>query len=323
MASGKMTLIVRDGPKLTLVGAQKYHLTLAGPPRHRLALTARSGPPGRSPEFQASATHLQWRYAGAADWTDLVTLADLDGTDGTDGADGREVELQASATHLQWHYAGAAAWTDLIALSEIGRTQTYTFATLPAAGSYVGQIVRVSDVGVYGSTWEWTGALWRPVNGRYRHHRLAAPITGANTSDAQLLDYTAFPDGLLADGDEIEVFLRLNKSGTSATFAVKLLFETVADPLANAICNLTLAGSTPYLATRQRFRVLGPQAQPVASIQPVTLGLPASYGTTATFGTTGKPLTAGATNYLSLVVQRTSGTTEYPYVAAFAVEVHK
>lgn len=70
------------------------------------------GPPGES-EFQVSATHIQWRQVGAADWVDLVALSALT------GADGVSVELQATATHIQWRQVGAATWTDLIALSAL------------------------------------------------------------------------------------------------------------------------------------------------------------------------------------------------------------
>jgi hypothetical protein len=61
------------------------------------------GTNGRSPEFQKSATHIQWRLVGDTTWLNLVALADLKGdkgdkgdqgdpgeagTDGVDGADG-------------------------------------------------------------------------------------------------------------------------------------------------------------------------------------------------------------------------------------------
>ena len=35
-------------------------------------------------EFQATATHIQWRLVGDPDWIDLVPLADLKGADGAD-----------------------------------------------------------------------------------------------------------------------------------------------------------------------------------------------------------------------------------------------
>ena len=46
------------------------------------------GTNGRSPEFQKSATHIQWRLVGDTTWLNLVALADLKGDKGDPGADG-------------------------------------------------------------------------------------------------------------------------------------------------------------------------------------------------------------------------------------------
>jgi YD repeat-containing protein len=68
-------------------------------------------------EFQASATHVQWRRVGAAEWTNLIALADIAGTDGDDGL---QIELTASATHIQWRYAGiGASWVNLVAFVDL------------------------------------------------------------------------------------------------------------------------------------------------------------------------------------------------------------
>ncbi len=89
------------------------------------------GVDGREIELQKSETHIQWRYEGDEDWTNLVALSELKGDagdpgtpgtpgeDGNDGADGREIELQKSATHIQWRYVGEGGWTNLVALSEL------------------------------------------------------------------------------------------------------------------------------------------------------------------------------------------------------------
>src|SRR5690606_11298988 len=83
------------------------------------------GADGREVQFQASATHIQWRYEGESEWTDLIALTSItgpagaDGEDGDPGADGREVELQKGDTSIQWRYVGDAEWNDLVALSEI------------------------------------------------------------------------------------------------------------------------------------------------------------------------------------------------------------
>jgi hypothetical protein len=84
-----------------------------------------SGEPGPAVELQTSATHVQWRVVGDAEWINLVALSELTGpqgdpgTDGDDGADGPAVELQVNSTHVQWRVVGAATWIDLVALSTI------------------------------------------------------------------------------------------------------------------------------------------------------------------------------------------------------------
>ena len=50
---------------------------------HWQELAVPPGVPGASVELQKSATAIQWRQVGSADWTDLVLLADLKGADGT------------------------------------------------------------------------------------------------------------------------------------------------------------------------------------------------------------------------------------------------
>jgi len=80
------------------------------------------GDNGRAAEFQASATHIQWRLVGDPHWIDLLPLSAItgeDGIDGTDGADGRDPEFQASATHLQYRLTGDTEWVDLLLLSSL------------------------------------------------------------------------------------------------------------------------------------------------------------------------------------------------------------
>lgn len=87
-----------------------------------------SGTNAREVELQVSATHIQWRYAGAATWTDLLALVDLEGAPGDPGD---SVELQTSATHIQWRPVGAVTWTDLIALSALKGTDGLDAVMLP------------------------------------------------------------------------------------------------------------------------------------------------------------------------------------------------
>lgn len=67
-------------------------------------------------EFQATATHIQWRLVGDPDWIDLVPLSELKGDAGDDG---REVEMGATPTHLVWRLVGDPTWTPLIALADL------------------------------------------------------------------------------------------------------------------------------------------------------------------------------------------------------------
>ena len=70
------------------------------------------GPPGKKVELQKGETHVQLRYEGDEDWTDLVALSDLK------GADGREVELDVSGTHIIWRLAGGE-WANLVPLTAL------------------------------------------------------------------------------------------------------------------------------------------------------------------------------------------------------------
>lgn len=47
-----------------------------------------SGTDGREVELRRGTTHIQWRYVGAATWTDLVALADITGPQGIQGIQG-------------------------------------------------------------------------------------------------------------------------------------------------------------------------------------------------------------------------------------------
>lgn len=98
-------------------------------------------------EFQASATHLQWRSpVGTGTWTDLVALADLqgpagaDGTDGApgaDGADGAEVEMRLSGGWIQWKLTTDATWKNLFDTSTLGGGGTGDTTTIIVRGQAV------------------------------------------------------------------------------------------------------------------------------------------------------------------------------------------
>ena len=82
-------------------------------------------------QFQATATHLQWKTEDT-EWTNLVSLAEIGGTDFS------LIEWRVSATHLQWRFDGIN-WVDVIALSALGVTGGITSLTpeaskIPLAG---------------------------------------------------------------------------------------------------------------------------------------------------------------------------------------------
>jgi len=47
-----------------------------------------NGVDGEQIQLQAGLTHIQWKYAGDAGWTDLIALSELKGADGVNGQDG-------------------------------------------------------------------------------------------------------------------------------------------------------------------------------------------------------------------------------------------
>ena len=63
------------------------HVTVTFPPTPATVVVATGvpGAPGREVELQATATHLQWRYAGSTVWTNLVPVEDLRGPKGDTG----------------------------------------------------------------------------------------------------------------------------------------------------------------------------------------------------------------------------------------------
>ena len=91
-------------------------------------------------QFQATATHLQWKTADT-EWTNLVSLAEIGGTDFS------LIEWGVSATHLQWRFDGIN-WVDVIALSALGVTGGITSLT-PEAG----KIPLASEDGKIASEW--------------------------------------------------------------------------------------------------------------------------------------------------------------------------
>lgn len=175
-----------------------------GPPM-RVGIGAK-GDTGREIEIQNNGAHVQWRYSGDVDWTDLVSLAAITGADGDAGEDGREIELRNNTTHVQWRYAGDVDWTHLIALADL---------LLPGAAEQnlnAQQVINLTpNVTVTGTV-------------------TAANLSGANTGDQDLsglIPYTGATNdfdlgarGLSANTLTINGSLQQNvSSGAAVTFS--------------------------------------------------------------------------------------------------------
>ena len=95
-----------------LVGLIKETLAGAG---------AIQGIPGKTPELQATSTHIQWRYIGDTTWMNLVALSVLEGTD---GADESPSAIKDSVTGT------GTTWSSSKIVSEIGIANTMLQARL-------------------------------------------------------------------------------------------------------------------------------------------------------------------------------------------------
>lgn len=94
----------------------------------------------QTPQLQATATHIQWKYTTEATWTNLVALADITG---------KNVEFRSNTTHIQWRVVGDATWINLVALATL---KGDTGIGVPAGGT-TGQILAKSSAGDYLTTW--------------------------------------------------------------------------------------------------------------------------------------------------------------------------
>ena len=64
------------------------------------ALPGAPGASGREVELRTNTTHVQWRYAGALTWTDLIPLEELQGPQGEPGPPGGAVVEYPAAQNL-------------------------------------------------------------------------------------------------------------------------------------------------------------------------------------------------------------------------------
>jgi hypothetical protein len=193
--------------------------------------TGSPGADGREVELQTTESHVQWRYEGESEWTDLVALSAITGPQGIQGetgltgaagADGREVELRKTETHVQWRYEDEAEYTDLIALSEITGPQGQTGNQGPAGPANTLAIGTVT-----------TGAAGSSAD---------ATLTG--DSPAQTLNLV-IPRGDKGDqGDQ-------GPPGTATTDAADLTTGTLAD--ARLSTNVPLLDAANTFSANQTF----------------------------------------------------------------------
>ena len=110
-----------------------------------------SGIDGKRVEFQKSATHIQWRYVGDADWVDLVLLSDLKGIQGIQGIQGLKgdtgLQGNAGSTGTQGSY-----WYQGVLITGTSATATI-FASSTITSAIVGdKYFNTSTGGTYECT---------------------------------------------------------------------------------------------------------------------------------------------------------------------------
>jgi len=136
------------------------------------------GAPGAQVELQVTATHIQWRYVGAPDWTDLIALSALTGAPGN-GDDGED---------------GIDGWSPVLALVPDGERRVLQVAdwvggegAKPTTGDYVGAAGLTSTIGeaidIRGPSGSGTGDV--TTSGSVESDRIAvyADATGDSIKD--------------------------------------------------------------------------------------------------------------------------------------------
>jgi hypothetical protein len=87
------------------------------------------GTDGADVEFQASGTHIQWRYVGGSTWTDLVALSAITGPAGAAGETGPTGAAGAAGS------AGAAGAAATIAIGTVTTGAAGSSASVTNSGS--------------------------------------------------------------------------------------------------------------------------------------------------------------------------------------------
>lgn len=202
-------------------------------------------------------------------------------------------------------------------LARLGWTaRYYTWATIPAAASYTGVVIRLTDVGQGGSYWYSDGTRWRAVGGSYVIKGLTAPVTSDGTTTEAVIAQVAIPAGLYRTGDYLRVFSSFTKSGTADTHTSRWRFGTAgttSDTVVNSVSQP--ATTTIQVGTHWALRAASNTSVTTASVLGGT-----GFGTSTTGPASVSSLNlASNTNYLSLTTDMTTGGIETATLIDFTV----
>jgi hypothetical protein len=134
MSTATLRLVVRGGPKITVLGPQQYRIALSGPARYRLALTARSGPPGHTPVLTWVGDQIA--IDGETAGPHLTGPQGLQGPPGVDATQMIPVVISGATTLTTAHAAK---------LVRLTATTNYTLTLAPAATLGEGWYCRIEN----------------------------------------------------------------------------------------------------------------------------------------------------------------------------------
>lgn len=114
---------------------------------------------------------------------------------------------------------------------DLPKVTSYTWSGKPAAASYSGAMIRISDVGpvTSGSLWISNGTDWRPINGHTLLSTLDAVQSTAGAITETILYTYTIPAGLLRNKDSLRVQLWANKSGSTYRCTTRIKANSVAN----------------------------------------------------------------------------------------------
>lgn len=193
----------------------------------------------------------------------------------------------------------------------------YAWAARPAAASYTGAIIRITDAGggtgaVSGGNFFFSnGTRWKPVGGNIILDGVdTANSAAANTAENQLNpNHVVIPAGLIGDYDRLRIRASMSKNGAADTALLRIRFGplgTVADPvLVSTNVMATTAVSNGFFMDFKRASA--------TSLQNLGSGAPlAPYSGTSSTVAYATPVTVSSMDttpmYLSITSQMTLGT---------------